>query len=95
MAALTKEQRVVRQIIKDHGEIIDLRAEPQKFIEIVRKYAFDLSGSTAVPDAGVSPGGVGPVGPTSRQIGPGIDDVMKEVLKLQRQLTRLEKKLVQ
>jgi hypothetical protein len=92
MAKLTKEQRVVRQIIKEHGERLNLRTDPHTFLEIVRKYALDLSGLVASPDGGLPPGGVGPVGPTSRQLGPSIDDVMKEVLKLQRQVARLSKK---
>ena len=36
MAKLTKEQRVVRQIIKEHGERLNLRTDPNKFLEIVR-----------------------------------------------------------
>lgn len=94
MAKLTKEQRVVRQIIKEHGERLNLRTDPNKFLEIVRKYALDLSGLVATPDGGLPPGGVGPVGPTSRQLGPGIEDVMKEVLKLQRQVATLTKSRV-
>ena len=92
MAKLSKEQRIVRQIIKEHGEQLNLRTDPHIFLEIVRKYALDLSGLVASPDGGLPPGGVGPVGPTSRQLGPGIDDVMKEVLKLQRQVASLSKK---
>jgi|GEM_PF-1542791 len=118
MARLTKEERIIRQIIKSHGSVIDLKANPEVFIEIVRKHAADIADIGRVfvpddggglpggvgpvgptsrfddgPDGGAKPGGVGPVGPTSHQIGPRIDDVMKEVLKLQRQVAQLSKRL--
>lgn len=118
MARLTKEERIVRQIIKAHGPVIDLKANPELFIEIVRKHGADIAdlgghfvpddggglpggvgpvGPTSraadPPDGGTLPGGVGPVGPTSFQAGPRLDDVMKEVLKLQRQVAKLAKQL--
>jgi hypothetical protein len=88
MPRLTKEDRVVRQIIKEYGAQLDLRANPDVFIEIVRKYAVDLAGE----DGGLPPGGVGPVGPALPQA-PRIDDVLKEIQKLQRQVARLAKKI--
>jgi hypothetical protein len=107
---LTNEQRIVRQIIKEHGPVIDLKANPELFIEIVRKHASDIAdirqeslpggvgpvGPASrfdAPDGGAKPGGVGPVGPSSLQSGPRIEDVMKEVLKLQRQVTKLTKQI--
>ena len=36
MPRLTKEDRIVRQIIKEYGAQVDLRANPDMFIEIVR-----------------------------------------------------------
>jgi hypothetical protein len=94
MAKLSREQQVIRQIIKDYGAQIDLQAAPEVFLEIVRKHAFDLSPSADdVPDGGAKPGGVGPVGPTSRQLGPSINDIMKELLKLQRQVASMAKRL--
>lgn len=112
MARLTREDRVVRQIIKAHGAVLDLQANPEVLVEIIRKWGPDLGvfepgtpdagvgsvGPTSrfAPDGGTLPGGVGPVsppGPTSFQTGPRIDDVMKEVLKLQRQVAKLTKQL--
>ncbi len=90
MAKTTKEERIVREIIKTYGARLDLEKNPHTFLEIVRRYALDLS------DGGSPPGGVGPVGPTgptSLQIGPGIADLMKEVLKLQRQIAKISKQL--
>ena len=43
-----------------------------------------------IPDAGVRPGGVGP---TSLEAGPGIEDVLKEVISLQRQVEKLNRRL--
>jgi hypothetical protein len=88
MPRLTKEDRIVRQIIKEYGGQLDLRANPDVFVEIVRKYAVDLAGE----DGGLPPGGVGPVGPALPQA-PRIDDVLKEIQKLQRQVARLAKKI--
>ncbi|MFD6893260.1 hypothetical protein ACFWB0_01760 [Rhodococcus sp. NPDC060086] len=86
-----KENRVVQQVIKAHGPILDLEAHPEVLVEIVRKWAFDLV--EEVPDAGVSPGGVGPVGPTSLEGGPGIEEVLKAVISLQRQVDKLGRRL--
>ena len=91
MAKVSKEQRVVAQIIKEHGDRLDLRASPDVLIEIIRKYAVDVF---ADPDGGLPPGGVGPVGPTSLQAGPQIEDLMKEVLKIRRDLAKLSKRFV-
>jgi hypothetical protein len=88
MPRLTKEDRIVRQIIKEYGAQLDLHANPDVFVEIVRKYAVDLAGE----NGGLPPGGVGPVGPALPQA-PGIDDVLKEIQKLQRQVARLAKKI--
>jgi hypothetical protein len=95
VARLSTEDRIVRQIIKAHGPVIDLKQNPELFIELVRKHAADIIGIGVLDpdDGGGLPGGVGPVGPTSRQVGPGLEDVMKEVLKLQRQLSKLSTQL--
>jgi hypothetical protein len=108
VANLTNEQRIIRQIIKAHGSVFDLEANPELFIEVVRKYAMDIADLANDPDGGLPggvgptsrlqddgglPGGVGPVGPTSFQTGPQLDDVMREVLKLQRQLAKISKQL--
>jgi hypothetical protein len=97
MPKSTRESRAISQIIKAHGSTLDLKSNPEVIIEIIRKWGVDLIGE--VPDAGVTPGGAPefppppPPGPSSIQVGPGIDDVMKEVLKLQRQVTKLTQRL--
>jgi hypothetical protein len=91
MARSKRESRVIQQVVKAHGPTIDLEAQPELLVEIFRKWGFDLMDE--VPDAGVRPGGVGPVGPTSLEAGPGIEDVLKEVIALQRQVDKLSRRL--
>lgn len=86
-----RENRVIKQIVNAHGPTLDLRENPEVLIEIVRKWGIDLADE--IPDAGVRPGGVGPVGPTSIVGGPGLEDLMKEVVKLQRQVEKLSSRL--
>lgn len=91
MAMSNKENRVVQQVVKAHGPTLDLEAHPEVLVEIIRKWGFDLL--EAVPDAGVSPGGVGPVGPTSLEGRPGLEEVLKAVISLQRQVDKISRQL--
>lgn len=91
MAMSKRETRVVQQVVKAHGPTLDLEAQPEVLVEIVRKWGFDLL--EEVPDAGVRPGGVGPVGPTSLEGGPGLEDVLREVISLQRQVDKISRRL--
>lgn len=91
MALSKREQRVVDQVVQAHGTTFDLASQPEILIEIVRKWGFDLL--EEIPDAGVMPGGVGPVGPTSLPGGPGIEDVLREIISLQRQVDKLSRRL--
>ncbi len=89
MARLTHEDRLVRAIIKDHGPVLDLKAEPEVFIELLRKFGNDVMEIADPP----LPGGVGPVGPSGVDIGPGLEELMREVLKLQRQMAKLSRQI--
>ena len=88
MAMSKKENRVIQQVVKAHGPTLDLESQPEVLVEIFRKWGFDLMDE--IPDAGVRPGGVGP---TSLEAGPGIEDVLKEVISLQRQVDKLSRRL--
>ena len=83
-----REMLVVQQVIKAHGTSLDLEAQPELLVEIVRKWGFDLM--EEIPDAGVRPGGVGP---TSLEAGPGLEDVLKEVIALRRQVDKLGRQI--
>ncbi|WOQ17865.1 hypothetical protein [Raineyella sp. W15-4] len=94
MAISKKENQVIQQVIKTHGPTLDLATHPDTLVEIVRKWGFDLLED--VPDGGSLPGGVGPVGPvgpTSLEEGPGLADVLREVLSLQRQVDKINRRL--
>jgi hypothetical protein len=85
---MASDASVVRQIIKRYGKVIDLEAHPEVIIDIIRQFADD--------DGGSPPGGTPPTppGPTSFQPGdPAIRDVLREVLKLQRQVAKLSKQI--
>ena len=88
MAMSDKENRVIQQVVKAHGPTLDLEANPEVLVEIVRKWGFDLL--EEIPDAGVRPGGVGP---TSLVGGPGLDEVLKAVISLQRQVDKISRRL--
>ena len=61
MAAKSDEDRVVAMIIDAHGPVIDLQQNPDLFIEIVRRYGFDIIDvEPGTPDGGG--GGGGPKG---------------------------------
>jgi hypothetical protein len=91
MAMSKREQRVLDQIVKVHGPTLNLEAQPEVLVEIVRKWGFDLL--EEIPDAGVRPAGVGPVGPTSLEGGPGLEDVLREIVSLKRQVDKISRRL--
>jgi hypothetical protein len=83
---------VIQDIITRYGETIDLRERPHIILEILRNYAGEI---VNVPDGGVSVAGVGspPPGPSGGggSLGNVVDnaEIMKEILKLSRQVHRL------
>jgi hypothetical protein len=78
---MKKEEKLVKEIIKKYGPVINLKESPYIMVEILRKY-----GPIFQDDGGLPPGGVPPEPP------PGPDDrdkvhnsdILKEVLKLSR-----------
>lgn len=87
MAAGREDQALVRRIIKRHGAVIDLERNPQVIIDILRVFG--------ARDGGLPPGGVPdpPPGPTSRQDLVTMDDVMKQLLKVSRDVARIRAKV--
>lgn len=87
---MTHDEKVVQQIIKRHGEMINLRENPAVMLEILRKF-----GRVAETDGGL-PGGAPPSpppGPTSFQATISNEDLMKEILKLQRSISQITKQV--
>jgi hypothetical protein len=84
---MEKDDVVVKKIIRRYGKVIDLEKDPGTIIDIIRRFAYD--------DGGL-PGGVPPSpppGPTSFQDEPTNRELMKEVLKLSRAVSAINKRL--
>jgi len=88
--------RIVAQIIKRYGPVIDLRKDPTVIIDIIRNFGdvFDD------PDGGTLPGGVPDPPPPAPDPGPdeagsrvGHDDIMRELLKVARVVDGIAKQI--
>jgi hypothetical protein len=92
--AMARDSAIVKQIIRRYGKVIDIEKQPDVIIDIIRQFAPELADDGGVP-AGVPPSPPPPPpGPTSFQPGdPTLRDVLKEVLKISRELTKIRKQL--
>ena len=85
---MKNEERIIKQVIKRYGAVIDLKKSPFVVIEILREHGrlFDE------PNGGLPPGGTPPPppppGPADR---PQIDNsaIMKQLLTLSREISKL------
>ncbi|MEP0925471.1 hypothetical protein [Leptolyngbya sp. ST-U4] len=89
------DDEIIRDITTRYGEVINLRKTPYLAIEILRTYG---GGIVNAPDGGVSVAGVGtPPGPSGgiNSQGNVVDNVqiMKEILKLSKQVALLAKRI--
>lgn len=86
---MPSEQQVIDQVVKDHGPVIDLRENPDVLIAIIRRFTFDD------PDGGSLPGGVPepPPDPCKVLESATIDEVMRQLLKISRDITAINKRL--
>jgi hypothetical protein len=106
MASREKQDRVIREIRERYGDVINLTTSPLVLIEIIRNYRniFEDDDGTG----GVSPGTstVAVAGPDSPPTPPSppsppesdrleIDEILKGILRLQKQIDTLDKKLDQ
>jgi vacuolar-type H+-ATPase catalytic subunit A/Vma1 len=86
---------IVKDIRKRYGDVIDLKSQPALMIEILNKFG-NIAGVDGT--GGVSPGtstvavGITPPGSTSQLA--EIQEVLKAVLKLQKQFAALSKKVL-
>jgi hypothetical protein len=79
-----KDEEIVRKIIKRYGEVINLKTSPSTIIDIIRTFAS--------PNGGSPPGGT-PPGPTSIQGSVTNEEIMRELLKVSKQISNIKKKL--
>jgi len=87
---MRSETDVIKQIIKRYGEVLNLKERPDLIIDILRRF-----GGIFQDDGGL-PGGVPPSpppGPTSIQGGITNEDLMKQLLKISKELNKLRKEL--
>jgi hypothetical protein len=72
--------------------VIDLRESPEVIIDVIRTFRWQLD----EPNGGLPPGGTPPPpppGPDDHVIEPTMTDVMRELLKLSKQVATLQKRL--
>jgi hypothetical protein len=95
---MSSEDEMVQRAIAKFGPVLDLHANPQALIDIVR-----AARVSEIDDGGAPPGGAPepapkppPPGPTSMHVGEAtLDDVMTEVLRLSRRLGEATKEIAQ
>jgi hypothetical protein len=83
---MTNDTKLVDRIIKKYGEVINLREHPEVLIDILRQFA-NLSDDGGAPPGGAPP----PPGPSGAEQIIRNEDLMKEILKLQRAVANLRK----
>jgi hypothetical protein len=86
------EKQIVSAIIKRHGPVIDLRTEPSVIIDIIRQFG-PVAAEPGTPDGGSPPGGAPkPPPPDPSRMGSivQLDDVMKVLLKVSRDIAKLQ-----
>ncbi len=88
-----QDEKVIKDIIRKYGEVIDLKETPYLVVEIIRNFGGRIQGLS--PDGGLPPGGVPPEptpGPTSFE-GIRNEELMKQILELKKQVTLLSKQV--
>ena len=79
-----QDQKIIRDVIKRFGPIINLEETPFVLTEILRNFGPTLMSI----DGGLPPGGIGVGGPAVREISNSA--ILKEVLKLSREVSALK-----
>jgi hypothetical protein len=89
-----QDKELVARIIAKHGAILDLERNPGAIIDIIRTHATFIDPTVAeTPDGGVPlPGGVPPSPPPTSHLGSvRLEDIMRTLLSLQRDVAGLKK----
>ena len=89
---MANEKRIVQQVIKRYGAVIDLKARPDILIDILRQFRLEDDDG----DGGLPPGGAPPPPPPSpdgfREV-LRLEDVMRELLKVSRAVAKINQHL--
>ena len=83
-----KSQALVNRIIKRYGPVIDLRANPEAIIDIIRRFAEETDGGQP---CGGTPNPPPPPSPSRVADRVTNEEIMKAVLKLSRDVSALRK----
>jgi hypothetical protein len=89
---MKSEEKLIQRIIARFGSVIDLNKTPEIMIDILR--GFHIAGDepgTPPGDGGLPPGGTPHPGPTSFQDLVRNEDLMRELLKVSRELAQIKK----
>ncbi len=81
-----QQQALIKKIGKKYGSVIDLEAKPEVMIDILRSFGrvFDD------PDGGAKPGGVGPPPCIVEGGSIALDDLMRTLLKINRDVASIK-----
>ena len=90
VSGITKQNKaLIDKIVKQHGPRLDLEAHPEVLIEILRSYGPIFTDG----DGGLPPGGVGPPSCIIEYPGINLEEVMKALLKLSRDVASIKTSL--
>jgi len=82
-----REARIIEELIRRHGGVIDVEASPEVVIAIIRQYGPELDIELTPP----SP--TAPEPSRARRDEPTVRDLMKELLRLSRDVSKIRKHL--
>jgi hypothetical protein len=84
---MASDEEIIARIIRKYGSKLDLEKHPEAIIDIIRTFEPD--------DGGLPPGGAPnpPPGPSSRMLEVTNDELMREVLKLAREVASISRHL--
>jgi len=89
---MKSESEIVKQIVKRYGAVLDLKENPGVIIDILRRF-----GNIFIDeDGGLPPGGTPPPpppGPSSFQGQVSNEELMRQLLKLSKDVAKLRKEL--
>ena len=90
---MANEKRLVQQVIKRYGAIINLEERPDILIDILRQFRLEDGPDGGLPPGGAPPPPPPPPGPAGFREQVQLDDVMRELLKVSRAVAKINQQL--